>query len=113
MRSSLFAFVLLATPVVAQTDIAPYLPAETDVVLTVQARRVADSELGKKVGSDLLKTALRAVKPAAVAVEASGLDPLRDFDFITVGMDLDKTDPPKPFALFEGKFDVKKVEASI
>ena len=113
MRRSLFAFVLVSTPALAQTDATPYLPAETDAVLTVQARRVADSELGKKVGSDLLKSALRAIKPAAIAVEASGLDPMKDFDFITVGMDLDNTDPPRPFALFEGKFDTKKVEESI
>jgi len=113
MRRSLFALVLLSSPAIAQTDVTSYLPAETDAVLTVQARRVADSELGKKVGTDLLKTALRAIKPAAVAVEATGLDPMKDFDFITVGMDLDNTDPPRPFALFEGKFDTRKIEASV
>ena len=113
MRRSLFALVFLSSPALAQTDVTAYLPADTDAVLTVQARRVADSELGKKVGADLLKEALRAIKPAAVAVEATGLDPLKDFDVITVGMDLDKTDPPRPFALFEGKFDTKKMEESV
>src|SRR5262245_39140243 len=113
MRRSLFALVFLSSPAFAQTDVTAYLPADTDAVLTVQARRLAETELGKKVGADLLKEALRAIKPAAVAVEATGLDPLKDFDVITVGMDLDKTDPPRPFALFEGKFDTKKMEASI
>jgi|GEM_PF-3163476 len=113
MRRSLFAFVFLSSPALAQTDVTAYLPAETDAVLTVNARRISDSELGQKVGADLLKEALRAIKPAALAVEATGLDPLKDFDVITVGMDLDKTDPPKLFALFEGKFDTKKMEESI
>jgi hypothetical protein len=113
MRRLPIAFALLTTPLVARADAIAYLPADTDAVLTLHARQVAESELGKKVGSDLLKAALRASKPAATAVEATGLDPLKDFELITVGMDLDKTDPPKPFALFEGKFDTRKVESSV
>lgn len=104
----------LAFPAIASAaDVSAYLPAETDAVMTIHVRQVADSELGKKVGADLLKELLGASKQAAAAVEATGLDLLKDFDVITVGIDLDKTDPPKPFALFEGKFDAKKVEASM
>jgi hypothetical protein len=113
MRRLLIAFAMVSTPFFAWADATAYLPADTDAVLTLHARQVAESELGKKVGTDLLKAALRASKPAATAVEATGLDPLKDFDLITVGMDLDKTDPPKPFALFEGRFDTKRVEASV
>src|SRR5215213_8242271 len=105
---------LPALPVATQAaDPAAYLPAETDAVLTIQARRVAESELGLKLGADLMKEALRASKPAADAVQATGLDPLRDFDLITVGVDLDQSGTYKPFALFEGKFDARKVEASV
>jgi hypothetical protein len=105
---------LLALPVAVQAaDPAAYLPAETDAVLTIQARRVAESELGQKFGADLMKEALRASKPAADAVQATGLDPLKDFDLITVGVDLDQSGTYKPFALFEGKFDARKVEASV
>ncbi|HKB03123.1 MAG TPA: hypothetical protein VKD90_12935 [Gemmataceae bacterium] len=104
----------LALPLTAQAaDPAAYLPAETDAVLTIQARRVAESELGARLGADLMKEALRASKPAADAVQATGLDPLKDFDLITVGVDLDQAGSYKPFALFEGKFDTKKVEASV
>jgi hypothetical protein len=112
--SRLCPALFLAFPILAQAaDPAAYLPAETDAVLTIQARRVADSELGAKLGADLMKEALRASKPAADAVQATGLDPLRDFDLITVGVDLDQSGTYKPFALFEGKFDTKKVEASV
>jgi hypothetical protein len=108
-----FLTCLLVGSAAFSADNAAYLPADTDVVLTMQARKVAESELGKKIGGDLLQQVLRASKPAAALVEAAGLDPLKDFDRITAGLDLNKTDPPKPFALFEGKFDAKKVEESI
>jgi hypothetical protein len=110
----LLAVCLAALPVAARgADPVPYLPAETDAVLTIQARQVVESDLGKKVGADLLKELLEIVKPAAAAVRATGLDPLRDFEVVTVGMDLKNTSPPKPFALMEGNFDSKKVEANI
>jgi hypothetical protein len=113
MRRLLFAACLVALPARAATDPIPYLPAETDAVLTVEAKKVAESELGKKVGTDLIKELLGAYKPAAEVVKATGLDPMKDFDVVTVGLDLDKTDPPRPFALFEGKFDRKKLEANL
>jgi hypothetical protein len=114
MRRISIVTVLLAVPAFASAaDVTAYFPAQTDVVVTVQVRQVADSELGKKVGAELLKELLGTVKQAAAAVEASGLDLLKDFEVITVGIDIDHLDPPKPFALFEGKFDAKKVEASM
>jgi hypothetical protein len=114
MRRLLFAACLVALPAAAHAaDPIPYLPAETDAVLTIEARKVADSELGKKVGADLIKELVEAYKPAATALKATGLDPMKDIEVITVGLDLDKTDPPKPFALFEGKFDARKVEANV
>ena len=105
---------LLALPVAARgADPVPYLPAETDAVLTVQARRLAETELGKKVGADLLKELLGASKPAATAVKATGLDPMRDFDVVTAGITFAKATAARPFALFEGKFDAKKLEANL
>ncbi len=94
-------------------DPIPFLPAETDAVVTIQAKQLAESELMQKVGPDLLKTLLKSSKQAAEALEATGLDPMKDFDRIVVGIDADKTDPPKPFALLEGKFDIKKVTAAV
>ena len=113
MRCLLFAACLLAPPVARAVDPIPYLPAETDAVLTIDVKKVAESDIGKKHGAALLKELLGMYKPAAAVVAASGLDPMRDFDVITVGLDLDNTSPPKPFALIEGKFDAKKVEASL
>jgi hypothetical protein len=94
-------------------DRAAYLPADTDVVVTVQVKQVAESELGKKIGADLLKQLVSISKPAEAAIQATGLDLMKDFELITVGIEIDKTDPPKPFALLEGTFDPKKIEQSV
>jgi hypothetical protein len=113
MSRPLILACLFALPAAIRADVVAYLPAETDAVLTIEAGRVADSELGRKLGADLMKELLRASKPAAAAVQATGLDPLKDFDRITVGLDLDQAGSYKPFALFEGKFDTAKVEGSV
>jgi len=104
---------LLLPSLAKSADVTVYLPADTDLVVTMQVRQVAESELGKKIGKELIKELLGSSKQATAAVEATGLDPLKDFDLVTVGMDLDKTDNPKPFALLEGKWDKKKVEDAI
>jgi hypothetical protein len=111
----LLAVCLVALPVAARaaTDPLPYLPADTDAVATIEPRKVAESELGKKIGGDVLKELLEASKPAAAAVKATGLDPMRDFEFVTVGMHINGLNVPKPFALLEGKFDRKKIEDSV
>jgi hypothetical protein len=111
MSRFLLAALVLASPTAAFADAIPFLPAGTDVVLVVQSRKVSETDLMKRVGGDLLKTAFRASRQAQVAVEASGLDPLKDFDRVTVAIDLDET--PKPFALLEGKFDPKAVDGSV
>ncbi|HJZ91175.1 MAG TPA: hypothetical protein VKE40_09900 [Gemmataceae bacterium] len=114
MRLPFFLITALALPAAARAaDVVTYLPADTDAVLTIQVRQLTETDLMYKIGADLMKDALRASKPAAAAVEATGLDALKDFERITVGMNMEQTSPPKPFALFEGKFDVKKVEDSI
>lgn len=111
MRATLL-LVLFALPAAA-VDPVPYLPAETDAVLTVQAREVLDSDLGKKHGAELLKELLEAYKPAAAAVRATGLDPHRDVETMTVAIGLKDATPSRPFSLIEGKFEAKKLEANL
>lgn len=94
-------------------DATPFLPPETDVVITIQSKQISESELLKKLGGELIKVLLKSSQQAADAMEASGLDLLKDFDRVVVGIDADNTTPVKPFALMEGKFDTKKVIANV
>ncbi len=110
MRTSL-ALVLLV-PTFGWADVTPFLPAGTDAVLVIESKKVAESDLMQDLGADLLKQALRASKQAATAITASGLDPFKDFERVTIGVDVD-ADPPKPFAMLEGKFDSAKLAESI
>lgn len=107
--------VLLVLPAAAfgATDPVPYLPAETDIVMTVQVRQVVESELGQKYGRKLLKELLESSKQATVAVQATGLDPVRDLDVVTIGIGIDKNQPTRPFALLEGKFDRPAIDKNI
>lgn len=113
MRFAVLFAALVGPAAVSAADAIAFLPAETDAVLVVRTRDVAGSELFKKVGTDVLRNFLKANRQAADALTASGLDPLADFERITLGLDLGKTNPPKPFALLEGKFDTAKVSAAI
>ncbi len=113
MRCLLLSALLVLPSLARSADVTAYLPADTDVVVTMQVRQIAESELGMKIGKELIKELLGSSKQATAAVEATGLDPLKDLEIVTVGMDLDKTDNPRPFALLEGKWDVKKVEDAI
>jgi hypothetical protein len=106
---------LSVQPLKAQVgaDVLAYLPAETDVIAVFKSKEIAQTELIKKVGGDLLKDLLKASRQASDAITASGLDPMKDFDAITIAIDLDQPGNPKPFAVFEGKYDIAKVTASI
>jgi hypothetical protein len=110
----LLAVCLIAMPAATRgADPVSYLPAETDAVLTIQARQLNQSELGKKVGPSLLNDIVEISKPLAAAIKATGLDPLRDFDLVTVGLTTNKATVARPFALLEGKFDPKKVHENV
>ena len=102
-------------PVAAQAaDPAAYLPAETDAVLTIQARHVVRVRPGQEArGRPAQGTARGQQAGRRRPSGPRGSIRSSDFDVVTVGLDLRTTGPPKPFALFEGKFDAKKVEANV
>ena len=113
MRRFLLAACLLSLPALANAaDRAAYLPAETDGVITIQVKEVADSELGKKMGADLLKQLISISKPAEAAVQPTGPDLLNDVEPITWHRPR-KDRPAEAVCMLEGKFDVKKIEQSV
>jgi len=117
MMRSLYTKWVLAVAMLAGTlstgraaDLEKFLPKETDVVISVNVRQLLDSALVKKNALDLIKTALATNKEAQQAIEALGLDPLTDFNRISIAMGLEDVSNPKAVVLIDGKFDVKKID---
>ncbi len=112
LRSVCFVVALLIAGIwssASAADPARFFPAETDIVISLNVRQLLDSPLVKQNALDLIKTTLAANKSLGGAISALGLDPLTDFDRVSIGMGLDDISSPKAVAVIDGKFDVKKI----
>ena len=84
-------------------------PADADVVVSVNVRKILDSELFKKYGKDDAEKALLD-ENAKKMLTAVGLDPLKDVDsilFTNAGIDKSRR-----LVVVRGKFDVDKIKAT-
>jgi hypothetical protein len=90
-------------------DVRAFLPKETDVVISANLRQTLDSELVKKHALDLIKTTLAGNQQAQDVFQALGLDPLKDFDQLTVGVGLEELTNPRAIVVAQGRFDTRKI----
>lgn len=90
-------------------EVEPYLPDDTQVVVSVNFRQLLDSPLFKK-NQDKLREALKSNAEAHKTLEALGFDPLKDLDRIMVAM-VGAGDPEKVLIVAHGKFDTAKFKA--
>jgi hypothetical protein len=90
-------------------DIEKFLPKDTDAVLSVNVKQIVDSAVFKKNGLNLVKETLEKNKDVQLIIQATGIDPLKDFERITIGLTIDDPKSPKVMMIFEGKFDPKKI----
>ena len=84
-------------------------PADADVVVSVNVRKLVDSELFKKYGKDDAEKALLDDK-AKKLLDAIGLNPLKDVDgilFTSSGID-----KPRRLLVVRGHFDADKIKAA-
>ncbi len=82
-------------------------PADADVVVSLNVRKLLDSELFKKYGKDDAEKALLDDK-AKKLLDAIGLNPLKDVDgilFTSSGID-----KPRRLLVVRGHFDVDKIK---
>jgi hypothetical protein len=91
-------------------DIDKFLPKETDVVVSVNVKQILDSAVVKKNALDMIKAALSGNKEVQETLKALGLDPLKDFSRISMGLGLDDPSKPKAVVVVEGKFDARKID---
>lgn len=94
-------------------DLGKLFPKETDIVVTLNVRQVLDSPAVKNNALDLIKTSLSSSKEAQQAIKALGLDPLHDFNRVSIGIGLENLAQPKAVVILEGKFDVKKITETL
>src|SRR5262245_27654260 len=80
---SLFALAVSAATLPA-ADVDKYLPADTEMVLTINIRQILDSALVKKEALGMLTDLIQGSEEAKTTLTKLGLDPLKDIDRLTV-----------------------------
>jgi hypothetical protein len=108
--------VLLAAPArAAEAD--KLLPDDTTLIVSVNVKQVLDSPLGKQVLVPALQQGLKQHAQVTQSLTALGLDPLKDFDTLTLATSgvtsTDaETEAGKLTAIVHGNFDLTKVHAT-
>jgi hypothetical protein len=90
-------------------DLESGLPKDTDLVISLNVRQILESPVIKAHASDLIRTTLSSNKEVDEAIKALGLDPLADFNRVSVGINLDNFNNPRALVLIDGKFDANKI----
>ena len=103
------ALTLLAGPVRAG-DVDPYLPADTENLVTFNVRQIVGSALVKRIGLDRLREAIKAQEEVATILKDLGLDPFKDIDRILAAQPA-TTDQDKGLVIVRGRFDLAKIRA--
>jgi hypothetical protein len=109
---ALAAVLLLSLVVTSYTraaDLETYLPKDTDLVLSLNVRQVLESPVVKNNAIDLIRTTLNSNREVEASIKALGLDPLVDFNRVSIGINLENFNNPRATAILDGKFDSVKI----
>lgn len=97
------------TPVRA-ADIDKFLPADTEVVLTINVRQLLDSPLMKKHALSSLQMLIKGNTELQNTLTALAFDPLKDLSTITAAA-AGVTENDRGMLILRGQFDLTKVQA--
>jgi hypothetical protein len=104
----------LACTVVAMparaAEIDPYLPADTEVVISVNVRQVLDAALLKKLGIDKARAALKEADQVKAILDELGFDPFTDLHRVTIAGP-SGTEQDRGLVICRGRFDQAKFKA--
>jgi Protein of unknown function (DUF3352) len=103
------AIFLAAAGPARAVDVEAFLPKESDAVVSINVRQLLDSDIIKKFALDIIKKGMKENQEAQRAFDALGLDPLKDFNRVTVGIGGEDATDAKAVIVVEGKFDPKKI----
>jgi hypothetical protein len=105
----LAVFVCLADPV-RGGELDRYLPADTEIYVTVNVRQILDSDLFKNHLQDQARDALKNVDMLEDILKDLGFDPFRDLERVIVASP-GGADADKGLIIAHGRFDLAKFKA--
>lgn len=108
----LLACALLVGPAPA-VEPDPYLPDDTESLVTINLRQILDSPLVKKHGLPKAKEALEGSEDAQKYLKMLGLDPFKDLDSVTIAGGGAKEADDKGVIIIHGTFNVEKLQATV
>lgn len=100
---------LSAARALSAADIDPYLPNDTEAVVTINVRQILDAPIVKKEALDALKKALEERGGALKHLKDLDLDPKKDIDSLVLANS--GGDPDRSLLIVHGRFEVAKFEA--
>ena len=90
-------------------EIDPLLPKETESVVFVNMKQLVESDLIKKFALGQLKQMVSSNDDVQQILKATGLDPFKDIDRVTLGSWGKDKDDMKAVAVVRGRFDPAKI----
>jgi len=111
VRSLLCALIAMAALVahVRAADVDPYLPNDTEAVLTINVRQILDAPFVKKEALADLRKKLEEGGSGLKHLKDLDLDPEKDIDSIVLTNS--NGDPDRSLLIVHGRFEVSKFEA--
>ncbi len=108
-KSCLVALTLVCMSLSAKGDGTPVtIPGGVDLVVSINVRKLLDSGLFKKYGSDVVAKGLTSPDAKGI-LDATGIDPLKDIESIVVASPVEMTSK-KGVIIIKGKFDESKIK---
>jgi hypothetical protein len=91
-------------------ELPAYLPADSEILVSVNVRQVVDSPLFKAKAADAVRQALAREEQAKAVLADLGFDPLTDLDRI-LAMSPGGAEEDRGLVVFQGRFDTAKFKA--
>jgi hypothetical protein len=105
----LLAAAVVAAPVRAG-EVDRFLPADTEMVVTLNVKQVLESDLVKKYGLEQAKEALKNFDQVNDVLKDLGFDPFKDLDRLIVALPTAE-EADKGLLIVHGRYDLAKFEA--
>ena len=101
--------VLLGTQIARAADLDPYLPDDTEAVVSINVRQILDAPIFKHQAFDTVRKSLEERSGSLKHLKDLDLDPQKDIDSLVLAMT--GGDPDRALLIVRGRFETAKFEA--